>query len=80
MIHQPLTPHVKQQNGVIERRVQTLKNMERSMRAGAGVLDDYRFQAESLATSSSQTFNLHQRLMTILPTSYFSTSNPHWIS
>ncbi|EED14736.1 hypothetical protein TSTA_042110 [Talaromyces stipitatus ATCC 10500] len=39
-------------NGVLERRVQTIKNMERSMRAGAGVLDDYRLQAESLATSS----------------------------
>ena len=25
--------------------------MERSMRAGAGVLDDYRFQAEALATA-----------------------------
>src|SRR6267378_4677039 len=51
MIHQFSTPHVKQQNGAIERRIQTIKNMERSMRAGAGVLDDYRFQAEALATA-----------------------------
>ena len=51
MIHQFSTPHVKQQNGAIERRIQTVKNMERSMRAGAGVLDDYRFQAEALATA-----------------------------
>ena len=51
MIQQPSTPHVKQQNGAIERRVQTIKNMERTMRAGAGVLDDYRFQAEALATA-----------------------------
>ena len=28
MIHQPSTPHVKQQNGAIERRIQTIKNME----------------------------------------------------
>jgi hypothetical protein len=42
---------VKQQNGAIERRIQTIKNMERSMRAGAGVLDDYRFHAEALATA-----------------------------
>jgi hypothetical protein len=32
--------------------------MERSMRAGAGVLDDYRFQAESLACTVLLT-NLH---------------------
>jgi hypothetical protein len=51
MIHQSSTPSVKQQNGAAERRVQTLKNMECSMRAGAGVLDDYRFQAEALATA-----------------------------
>jgi transposase InsO family protein len=58
MIHQFSTPHVKQQNGAIERRVQPIKNMERSMRAGAGVLDDYRFQAESLASAVLLT-NLH---------------------
>ncbi|EED18957.1 hypothetical protein TSTA_126650 [Talaromyces stipitatus ATCC 10500] len=51
ILHQISTSGVKQQNGVLERRVQTIKNMERSMRAGAGVLDDYRLQAESLATS-----------------------------
>jgi len=28
MIHQPSTPHVKQQNGAIERHIQTIKNME----------------------------------------------------
>ena len=78
MIHQPSTPHVKQQNGVMERRVQTLKNTERSMRAGAGVLDDYRSKLNQLPLLSSRTFNLHQRLMAVLPTSYFSTSNPHW--
>jgi hypothetical protein len=44
MIHQPSTPYVKQQNGVVERRIQTLKDMERSMRAGA-------FQVEALATA-----------------------------
>jgi hypothetical protein len=49
-VYSPSTPHVKQQNGVVERRVQHLKDMERSMRAGAGILDDYRFQAEALAT------------------------------
>jgi hypothetical protein len=46
MIHQPSTPYVKQQNGVVERRIQTLKDMERSMQSGAGVLDDPQFQAE----------------------------------
>jgi transposase InsO family protein len=55
MIHEFSTPHVKQQNGTIERRVQTLKNMERTMRAAAGVLDDHRFQAEALATAILQT-------------------------
>jgi transposase InsO family protein len=69
MIHQPSTPHVKQQNGVIERRVQTLKNMERSMRAGAGVLDDYRFQAESLATAVL--------LTNIQPSSTLDDCSPH---
>ena len=69
MIHQPSTPHVKQQNGVIERRVQTLKNMERSMRAGAGVLDDYRFQAESLATAVL--------LTNIQPSSTLDDYSPH---
>jgi hypothetical protein len=28
MIHQPSTPHIKQQNGAIERHIQTIKNME----------------------------------------------------
>jgi reverse transcriptase-like protein len=51
ILHQSSTSGVKQQNGVVERRVQTIKNMERSMRAGAGVLDDYRLQAESLAAA-----------------------------
>jgi hypothetical protein len=48
---------VKQQNGLIKQRIQTLKNMEFSMRAGAGVLDDYQFQAESLA-AANHTINL----------------------
>jgi hypothetical protein len=42
---------VKQQNGAVERRIQTLKNMERFMRAGTDVQDDYHFQAEALATA-----------------------------
>ena len=69
MIHQPSTPHVKQQNGAIERRIQTLKNMERTMRAGAGVLDDYRFQAESLATAVL--------LTNIQPSSMLGDCSPH---
>jgi transposase InsO family protein len=52
ILHEFSTPGVKQQNGVVERRVQTIKDMEHSMRAGAGVLDDYRFQAESLAAAN----------------------------
>ena len=68
MIHQFSTPHVKQQNGAIERRIQTIKNMERSMRAGAGVLDDYRFQAESLATAV---------LTNIQPSSTLDGCSPH---
>lgn len=69
MIHQPSTPSVKQQNGVVERRIQTLKNMERSMRAGAGVLDDYRFQAEALASALL--------LTNILPSSTLDNCSPH---
>jgi transposase InsO family protein len=69
ILHQFSTSGVKQQNGVLERRVQTIKNMERSMRAGAGVLDDYRLQAESLATSVF--------LSNILPSSTLGNVSPH---
>jgi len=69
MIHQPSTPYVKQQNGVVERRIQTLKNMERSMRAGAGVLDDSRFQAEALATALF--------LTNLLPSVTLDNRSPH---
>lgn len=70
-IHQPSTPAVKQQNGVVERRVQTLKNMERSMRAGAGVLDDYRLQAEALATAIL--------LTNLQPSSTLNNVSPHFL-
>jgi transposase InsO family protein len=69
ILHQLSTSGVKQQNGVLERRVQTIKNMERSMRAGAGVLDDYRLQAESLATSVF--------LSNLLPCSTLGNISPH---
>src|SRR4029077_20510253 len=60
---------VKQQNGVVERRIQTLKDMERSMRAGAGVLDDPRFQAEALATALF--------LTNLLPSVTLDNHSPH---
>jgi hypothetical protein len=43
ILHESSTSAVKQQNGLVEQCIQTLKNMERSMRAGAGILDDYQF-------------------------------------
>ncbi|EED22593.1 conserved hypothetical protein [Talaromyces stipitatus ATCC 10500] len=69
ILHQVSTSGVKQQNDVLERRVQTIKNIERSMRAGAGVLDDYRLQAESLATSVF--------LTNILPSTTLDNISPH---
>ncbi|EED20850.1 hypothetical protein TSTA_080830 [Talaromyces stipitatus ATCC 10500] len=60
---------INSMNSVLERQVQTIKNMERSMRAGAGVLDDYRLQAESLATSVF--------LTNILPSTTLGNISPH---
>jgi len=61
MIHECSTPHVKEQNGAIERRVQTLKNMERAMRAAAGVLDITVFRPKPLPQPVfKQISNLHR--------------------
>jgi transposase InsO family protein len=69
ILHEVSTSGVKQQNGLIERRIQTLKNMDRSMRAGAGVLDDYRFQAESLTAAN--------HITNILPTPILDGNSPY---
>jgi hypothetical protein len=69
ILHESSTSAVKQQNGLVEQRIQTLKNMERSMRADASVLDDYQFQAESLA-AANHTINL-------LPSNALDNDSPH---
>ncbi|EED17244.1 hypothetical protein TSTA_022980 [Talaromyces stipitatus ATCC 10500] len=74
ILHQVSTSGVKQQNGVLERRVQTIKNMERSMRAGAGVLDDYQLQAESLATSEHRSSSSDPRCRPAMMVGYIQDS------
>jgi hypothetical protein len=41
ILHESSTSAVKQQNGLVKQYIQTLKNMEHSIHAGAGILDDY---------------------------------------
>ena len=57
ILYELSTSAVKQQNGLIKQCIQILKNMEHSMCIGAGILDDYWFQAESLAVAN-HTINL----------------------
>jgi hypothetical protein len=69
ILHEVSTSRVKQQNGLIKQYIQTLKNIERSMHTGAGILNDYCFQAESLTAMN--------HITNILPTLTLDGNSPY---